>query len=103
MIFARLAKLQAFQDGNKRTALIAANAAFGSFASENFLLVPMRTSKRYIFTGYLMDFYTAESDEAEMMAFNRMMEQVDNQMLTKSIFENIPMNVNGLKTKRVED
>jgi Fic/DOC family. len=99
LVFARLSKLQAFQDGNKRTALIAANAAFGSLDSQDYLLIPTTVSKQYIFTGYLMEFYTAKDTDSELQAFNKMMEQVNDSQLTKSVFENIPINIRAAKTK----
>lgn len=55
-MFARLAKLQPFQDGNKRTALIAANHALGAFQSQNYLMPP--TGRLYIrFMDGLLGFY----------------------------------------------
>jgi len=39
-LFARLARLQPFQDGNKRTALIAANHALGALRSQDYILPP---------------------------------------------------------------
>lgn len=55
-MFARLAKLQPFQDGNKRTALIAANHALGAFKSQNYLMPP--TGRLYIrFMDGLLGFY----------------------------------------------
>lgn len=40
LLFAHLAKLQPFPDGNKRTALIAANHALGAFQTQNYLMPP---------------------------------------------------------------
>ena len=55
-LFARLAKLQPFQDGNKRTALIAANHALGTFQTQNYLMPP--TGRQYIrFMDGLLGFY----------------------------------------------
>ena len=41
-VFADLAKMQPFQDGNKRTALIAANEAMGAFETQDFLVLPLQ-------------------------------------------------------------
>lgn len=63
-IFARLAKLQPFQDGNKRTALIAANHALGALASQDYIMPP--TGRHYkIFMDNLMTFYGAGLEGAE--------------------------------------
>lgn len=56
LLFARLAKLQPFPDGNKRTALIAANHALGAFQTENYLMPP--TGRKYVrFKDALLGFY----------------------------------------------
>ncbi|MFQ6324118.1 Fic family protein [Lactococcus garvieae] len=63
-IFARLAKLQPFQDGNKRTALIAANHALGALATQDYIMPP--TGRHYkIFMDNLMTFYGAGLEGAE--------------------------------------
>lgn len=72
-VFADLAKLQPFQDGNKRTALIAANAALGTFKHENYLVLPFNDLDRAEFTLSLMRYYFATSKAEEQAAFNRMM------------------------------
>ncbi|MHC5247421.1 Fic family protein [Enterococcus sp. LJL90] len=73
-VFAKLSKLQAFQDGNKRTALIAANAAYGTFKSENYLVLPFNDLDRAEFTINLMRYYQATDESGEDVAFDRMME-----------------------------
>ncbi len=72
LVFARLAKLQAFQDGNKRTALISANAAYGTFETEDYLLIPFHDIKRLEFTVSLMAFYRAKDPLEEQEAFERL-------------------------------
>ncbi|MDH6364335.1 hypothetical protein M2139_001360 [Enterococcus sp. PF1-24] len=72
-VFARLCKLQAFQDGNKRTALIAANAAYDTFSTEEYLVLPFNDLDRAEFTIHLMRYYKAEKAEAEEQAFQKMM------------------------------
>ncbi|MFK4926713.1 Fic family protein [Lactococcus garvieae] len=68
-IFARLAKLQPFQDGNKRTALIAANHALGALETQNYLMPP--TGRHYkIFMDNLMTFYGAGLEGAEDISEN---------------------------------
>jgi hypothetical protein len=80
-LFARLSKLQPFQDGNKRTALIAANLAFGAFKTDNYLLIPERTSDRYRFTADLLDFYSADTEEIEILSLTNMLSWVDSSQL----------------------
>ncbi|WP_177180186.1 Fic family protein [Lactococcus garvieae] len=55
-LFAELAKLQPFQDGNKRTALIAANHALGALENQNYLMPP--TGRAYNqFMDHLLGYY----------------------------------------------
>ncbi|KRL53979.1 Fic family protein [Furfurilactobacillus rossiae] len=71
--FAKIAKLQPFQDGNKRTALIAANAAYGTLENGNYLVLPFNDLDRAEFTINLMRYYQADDDTAEEQALNRML------------------------------
>ncbi|MDR3191053.1 MAG: Fic family protein [Lactobacillaceae bacterium] len=84
LIFAKIAKLQPFQDGNKRTALIAANMAFGAFETDNYLLIPSVTSMRYRFTADLMDYYGATNTEQEMASFKSMISWTNQEQLTSN-------------------
>ncbi|MHA3065315.1 Fic family protein [Lacticaseibacillus saniviri] len=72
-VFASIAKLQPFQDGNKRTALIAANAAYDTFATQNYLVLPFNDLDRVEFTVGLMRYYQAETPAKEARAFEEMM------------------------------
>lgn len=63
-VFVDLAKLQPFQDGNKRTALIAANAACGVLTSQCYLILPVEEKVRAGFMNILMQYYAAESVNA---------------------------------------
>jgi hypothetical protein len=73
-LYARLAKLQPFDNGNKRTALIAANLLHGSFTKDNkdYLVIPMDYRKAR-FDANLIDYYMADDwddhlpDEAESL------------------------------------
>lgn len=60
-LYARLAKLQAFDNGNKRTALISANLLVGSLKGETqtFLTIPT-DFRRTQFDANLMYFYMAD-------------------------------------------
>lgn len=71
--FAELAKLQPFQDGNKRTALIAVNAAANTWTLENYLVLPFNDLDRVDFTTALMRYYLAADKGAAQQAFDRMM------------------------------
>ncbi|WP_461224866.1 Fic family protein [Lacticaseibacillus suihuaensis] len=72
-VFARLAKLQPFQDGNKRTALIAANAAYDTLTSGDYLLLPQNDLDRAEFMIALMRFYQATDPAGEDQAFARLL------------------------------
>lgn len=72
-VFARISKLQPFQDGNKRTALIAANAAMNTFENENYLTLPFNDLDRVDFTTNLMRYYQAKTPELENEAFKRLL------------------------------
>jgi len=56
LIFAKLAKLQPFQDGNKRTALIAANLAIGALETQDYLMPPSGR-KFHPFMNALLGYY----------------------------------------------
>ncbi|GFH41431.1 Fic family protein [Pseudolactococcus insecticola] len=75
-LFAKLSKLQPFQDGNKRTALIAANAAMGRLESQEYLFIPINAIDKLNFTAALMSFYVASSSEEEEKFLSRMLEVV---------------------------
>lgn len=61
-LYARLSKLQAFDDGNKRTSLIAANYIVGAFkeGADNYLIIPTNY-KRARFDANLVDYYMADN------------------------------------------
>lgn len=59
-VFADLAKMQPFQDGNKRTALIAANEAMGAFETQDFLVLPLQPESNTKFIGLLMRYYLTD-------------------------------------------
>ncbi|XRJ98382.1 Fic family protein (plasmid) [Latilactobacillus sakei] len=71
-VFAHLSKLQPFQDGNKRTALIAANAAYGALDNGSYLTLPFNDLDRVDFVVGLMRFYNAKDQQAEERALDRM-------------------------------
>lgn len=86
-VFAQIAKLQPFQDGNKRTALIAANSAMDTWQDEKYLVLPfngidhaefMRSSphcggySHAEFMVNLMRFYVAKTHEDEEKALDKM-------------------------------
>lgn len=71
-VFASLAKLQPFQDGNKRTALIAANSAMGTLQTQDYLVLPFNEVDRLDFMVGLMRYYQAETPQAEEKALDRM-------------------------------
>lgn len=66
-LYARLAKLQAFDNGNKRTALIAANLLTGALTgqSEYYLIVPT-DYRKLRFDANLVDYYMADDWDDHM-------------------------------------
>lgn len=64
-VFAKISKLQPFQDGNKRTALIAANGALNTWEKKSYLLLPFDKYTRRKFIIMLMQFYKAKNENEE--------------------------------------
>ena len=62
ILFARLAKMQLFFDGNKRTALLVANALLRKHASTRVLLVPTEHDSRREFLRMLCAWYVEDDD-----------------------------------------
>lgn len=79
-VFAQIAKLQPFQDGNKRTALIAANSAMDTWRDENYLALPFNGIDNAEFMVNLMRFYVAKTPEDEEKALNKMIAVVPSDM-----------------------
>lgn len=78
-VFANISKLQPFQDGNKRTALIAANSAYGSLDNENYLILPINDLDRAEFTLMLMRYYKTNDEKNQNKFFERMMSLLPNE------------------------
>jgi len=78
-VFADISKLQPFQDGNKRTALIAANSAIGALKNGNYLILPINDLDRAEFTLMLMRYYNAIDDDSKNTAFKRMIALLPNE------------------------
>ena len=72
-VFTKISKLQPFQDGNKRTALIAANSAMYTWDNENYLVLPFNNIDHAEFMVNLMRFYVAETDVDEEKALDKIM------------------------------
>lgn len=105
-VFAELSKLQPFQDGNKRTALIAENAALNTWNSKDYLTLPFDNIEHAEFMLSLMRFYRATTKEQEDIALDRMISTLPSlkevQYHLNNSLESKSMNVNKLKTKRVK-
>ena len=102
LVFAKLAKLQPFQDGNKRTALIAANAAYNVWEKENYLVLPFNELDRAEFTINLMRFYGAKDSSEEDRAFSKMLTLLPNdneQIYHRSINKQKEFNVKTMNIK----
>ncbi|EGO9274063.1 Fic family protein, partial [Enterococcus faecalis] len=66
-LYARLAKLQAFDNGNKRTALISANLFIGSLTGESSTYLTIPTDfRRTQFDANLMYYYMADDFDDHM-------------------------------------
>lgn len=104
-VFAKLAKLQPFQDGNKRTALIVANAAMDTWEKQNYLVLPFNNIDHAEFMVNLMRFYVAKTSKDEDKALDKMMAVLPSD---KEINLHLPLtkeekqNSSVLKTKRVK-
>lgn len=70
LFFCELSKLQPFQDGNKRTTLLAANQAVNAFETENYLVLPFNDLDRLDFMTSLLRYYKATTTKEEV-AFQR--------------------------------
>lgn len=71
-VFARLAKMQPFQDGNKRTALIVANSITGALTTQKYLVPPINDLDNTEFTINLMRYYQAERPDQEEIFVKRL-------------------------------
>lgn len=105
-VFAELSKLQPFQDGNKRTALIAANATLNTFNSKDYLTLPFDNIEHAAFMVNLMRFYRATTKEQENVALDRMIDTLPSpqevQYHLNNSLESKSMDISKLKTKRVK-
>ncbi|MQS53118.1 Fic family protein [Companilactobacillus mishanensis] len=104
-VFVEISKLQPFQDGNKRTALIAANDAYGTLENEKYLILPINDLDRAEFTLMLMRYYSAKNETDLETAFSRMMKLLPNdsdrlQELSKPIEEEHNTDLSTRKIKR---
>lgn len=77
-VFAQISKLQPFQDGNKRTGLIAANSAYNTWQSEDYLVLPFNSIDHAEFMLNLMRYYLAEDEDQEERAFQKMVAVLPN-------------------------
>lgn len=105
-VFARISKLQPFQDGNKRTALIAANAALGTFESKDYLTLPFDNIDHAEFMINLMRFYKAEDVYQEELALDKMVNVLPSkkevQYHLKNELVNKKQQLSDLKTRKVK-
>ncbi|GAF40325.1 hypothetical protein FC83_GL003336 [Agrilactobacillus composti DSM 18527 = JCM 14202] len=103
-VFAQLAKLQPFQDGNKRTALIATNAAFDTLKSGDYLILPTNDLDLADFMIGLMRYYAATDTTGENQALARMLQLLPSaaerhQELTKPITSEKPLDPKTIRIK----
>lgn len=100
-VFAQIAKLQPFQDGNKRTALIAANSAMNTWQDEKYLVLPFNGIDHAEFMVNLMRFYVAKTPADEEKALDNMIAVVPSDMETK-LHQPIDESTIDAKTKNVK-
>ena len=100
-VFAQIAKLQPFQDGNKRTALIAANSAMNTWENERYLALPFNGIDNAEFMVNLMRFYVAKTPADEEKALDNMIAVVPSDMETKW-HQTIDEKTIDVKTKNVK-
>lgn len=105
-VFAELSKLQPFQDGNKRTALIAANAALSTWGSKDYLILPFDNIEHVAFMVNLMRFYRATTKKRENIALDRIIDTLPSpkevQCYLSNSIEQEDEGINKLKNKRVK-
>lgn len=102
-VFADLAKLQPFQDGNKRTALIAANAALNTWQTEAYLLIPLNSLDQADFMINLMRYYQTDSESRKNDLLLHMAKLMPNVLEQEATLpkENSP-EIDRLKTARIK-
>lgn len=81
-VFADLAKMQPFQDGNKRTALIAANEAMGAFETQDFLVLPLQPESNTKFIGLLMRYYLTDDATQQDRLLDEMVSLTPDEMVS---------------------
>ena len=105
-VFAKLSKLQPFQDGNKRTALIAANSASNTWENQNYLTLPFDNIDHAEFMINLMRFYRADTEEKEEKALDKMVDVLPSasevEYHLNNTFSQKDIDVNKLKTKKIK-
>lgn len=103
-LFAELSKLQPFQDGNKRTALLAVNTALDTWEDENYFILPFDELDFAQFSLGLMRYYRAKGNEQEEQALKLMQMFLPNKSdLLSFNHETVsPIDVDKLKTKRIQ-
>lgn len=106
-VFAQISKLQPFQDGNKRTALISANAAKDTWSSQEYLTLPFNNIDHADFMVNLIRFYIATDKNKEELALDRMVSVLPSSGEVQSHLHDLQTSensnqkdVNKLKTKR---
>lgn len=88
-VFADLAKLQPFQDGNKRTASIAANAASHAIDTHQYLVLPLNALDHSDFINDLMRYYQTDNDDQSRQneLLNKMVALVPNQAAQQQLWQ----------------
>lgn len=104
-VFADLAKLQPFQDGNKRTALIAANAASDAFASHEYLVLPLNALDHSDFMNNLMRYYQTNNHDVKRQneLLNEMVSLVPDKAAQQKLWrqqEELTRPTNALPTRK---
>ncbi|RHX82565.1 hypothetical protein DSY27_02440 [Lactobacillus helveticus] len=106
-VFAKISKLQPFQDGNKRTALIAANSAHNTWITKNYLTLPFDGIDHIQFMLDLMRFYRATTKDQEEEMLDRMLATLPNDKEIQDHLNNLitekGVNISNLKSKKIKN
>lgn len=102
-VFAEISKLQPFQDGNKRTALIAANAALNTWDKEDYLLLPLSSLDQADFMVNLMRYYKEDDLQQQTRLLLYMQKLMPNILEQKSVLPKDNQDViDRVKTTRIK-
>ncbi|RVU71113.1 MULTISPECIES: Fic family protein [Lactobacillus] len=104
-LFAELSKLQPFQDGNKRTALLAVNTALNTWKNENYFILPFDEIDFAQFSLGLMRYYRADNEDEEEQALKLMQMSLPKKsdiMTYNNLESSDKIDINKLKNRKIK-